>query len=219
MSTSTETNESGPRLRLDLSYSKVNFMVVWLGGTLLELCGWFSYAVSYFLFLIAAEILYRQFAIVANELLFSVGLLLLLFVASTLVVFGTQIRRIAKRHRVDPHRNLIKDSRPPILYLRPFNDDYIENLGTFRWQTGEKLLIDALKDVGPGIALARHGRELSLLGANRIRVNDSDWQQTVRYLMSIAPLVIIQADISESLIWDDDSQARSPSGKGLDLLH
>lgn len=64
MSSGTQTNESKPRLRLNLPYSKVNFIVVWLGGVLVELCGgWFSYTVSYFLFLgsINHESLYSRF--------------------------------------------------------------------------------------------------------------------------------------------------------------
>jgi hypothetical protein len=69
------------------------------------------------------------------EFVFSV---LLVFAALMFIVFGVRVRRMAKQCRFDPRRNLMKDSRAPVLYLRSFSDDYAENLSLFSGQTGEE---------------------------------------------------------------------------------
>jgi hypothetical protein len=111
--------------------------------------------------------------------------------------------RLGRRYRIDNLSRLAHDKRAPILYLRSFYDDYSDNPFTNSERTSEELITLALEDAGPIVAVGMPGEELPLLGsAARIYLPDDDWQDSVKYLMTIAQLVVIHADLSEGLLWE-----------------
>jgi hypothetical protein len=114
-----------------------------------------------------------------------------------LIVLVTPLRRRAKRYRTNAQGKLRKDGRDTVLYLRSFDDDYMEDK-----KTGEEILVSALEDIGPVVAVGKPGEKQNLLGATRIYLKDQHWQTSVRYLMSISQLVVAHANISQGLQWE-----------------
>jgi len=89
-----------------------------------------------------------------------------------------------------------KDSRAPVVYLRPFEVD-----GTGRGY--EVLITDALKDVGPIVAVGRPGEELPPAARiSRAYLTDDQWQDRVSDLIGRARLVVAQIGTSEGLVWE-----------------
>ena len=121
-----------------------------------------------------------------------------------------------------------QDPRPPVLYLRSFRDDgrlsVIPGTGPgrylawlFSWwlpynvTTPEQALADALKSVGPVIAIGKPGEPLPELGAARMYVDDSVWRTTVDDLMRSAALVVIQSSDTPNLLWEVEHAIRVAS--------
>lgn len=106
----------------------------------------------------------------------------------------------------DNKSKLLKDSRPPILYLRSFQDDLLAVY--FRqslWGTYEELLTSVLNDLGPVICLS-HSSSMDRhpFGAVRINTTDENWRATVIKTISTAQLVIINVPgfSSEAVDWE-----------------
>jgi hypothetical protein len=113
------------------------------------------------------------------------------------------LKRLAKRYRIDARRELLRDGRDPILYLRSFTDDYEENTRRRDRKTDEELLISVLRSGGPVVAVGEPGGEgRPIPGAMRIYLEGRDWQAEVRELMSVSQLVVINANISKGLGWE-----------------
>jgi len=93
---------------------------------------------------------------------------------------------------------LAEDNRPPVVYLRSFQDDSVEAEGTLSAErvanmgavggailavldyeggtmTEEEQLAEALRDVGPFVAVGKPGEKLPQLGAARMYLQDSEW--------------------------------------------
>lgn len=86
------------------------------------------------------------------------------------------------------------DRRPPVLYLRSFRFDAIDDLQAQRsGQTEEAAMVSGLERIGPVLAIGRPGERLGHLGAARLYVADDDWQTIARRLMASARLVVIRA--------------------------
>jgi hypothetical protein len=117
------------------------------------------------------------------------------FLVSFGVVFGRQWRWERLRRRLAPEV-LAKDSRAPIVYLRPFEVD--RTAIPF-----ETLITGALKDLGPVVAVGRPGEGLP--AAPRIArayLTDDQWQDRVTDLIGRARLVVAQIGTSEGLVWE-----------------
>lgn len=106
---------------------------------------------------------------------------------------------------------LASDPRPPIVYLRSFDDDE-EALGL------EHSLSDILGDMGPFVAVGRPGDKLPPLGASRSYQRDEDWQPYVAGLLNRAALVIMLAGRTEGLAWELRQCARRLSPERLVVL-
>jgi hypothetical protein len=143
-------------------------------------------------------------------------------VAGISLTWFIRLRRLARRHRTNFRRSLTKDKRDPVLYLRSFYREYGENLARSNQMTDEEVLCSVLRDVGPVIAVGQPGTEMQpqMLGATRIYLEDAKWQETVAYLMTVAQLVVIDADISEGLMWEVQTVRKtlSPDKLCLSLL-
>ena len=125
---------------------------------------------------------------------------------------GSSLYRRAKqyqaRQRLETARS---DPRPPVLYLRAFDDDkkMAEFFGTentpilpLQLVTEEERLARAFDGIGPFRALGASGEDLPTLGAERLYVEDAQWRERVRALVGSARLIVIRAAVTESLIWE-----------------
>ena len=107
--------------------------------------------------------------------------------------------------------------RPPVLYLRSFEDD--ERGARMKGSlTEEEHLAKVLSQIGPFLAIGRPGEGLPELGASRIYVNDSDWQSTVQDLLRNARLVIIRTGRTMGLGWEIEQAVRVLTPQQLVLL-
>jgi hypothetical protein len=108
---------------------------------------------------------------------------------------------------------LLTDTRPPVLYLRPFKKDAstvprvlpgLANpallLQTF--STFEEQLTEAIEPIGPLVALAQPRAALPRPGAARYHAADDEWQDQVSDLLHRARLVIFRPGESEALMWE-----------------
>lgn len=111
-------------------------------------------------------------------------------------------RRSAKKFRLNTQRDLRKDSRDPVLYLRSYLTDTEENVQKISKRTPEEDLNSVLQDLGPVLAVGRPEDKESQLGAKRIYMETDGWEKTVQNLMNISQLIIIHAGTSESLLWE-----------------
>jgi hypothetical protein len=138
-----------------------------------------------------------------------VGLAVLLpaFMALTKMTFAAR-RRMAP----DGRELLTRDQRPPILYLRRFDDDQEESRnpdsGGFIFGTLEERLIRAMRRYGPVVALGPAGERLPPLGAARMYVDDADWRRTVCDLAAKARLVVLRPAVKEAVLWEARTAAR-----------
>jgi hypothetical protein len=110
--------------------------------------------------------------------------------------------RYAQRYQIQADRVLRTDPRPPILYLRGFNEEFNHSLESFFPTTAEEKLANYYNDFGPTIAVGNPDEELPLLGASRIYFSESNWHEGVLYLMSVSRMVIIQASIAPGVLWE-----------------
>jgi hypothetical protein len=107
-------------------------------------------------------------------------------------------------------------TRPFILYLRGFADDYaaattlgeptsfvhaFASLVRFPL-TEEEHLARALGAFGAVVAVGQPGEDIPLLGAKRVYVDDGNWQEHVRQLARQAQFVILRVSNAPGVIWE-----------------
>jgi len=113
--------------------------------------------------------------------------------------------------------NKTDDVRAPVIYLRSFDED--EHFGRRRMgivrilsvRTEEEELVTALREIGPVVAIGKPGEPLPRLGAQRIYVEDSDWQQQIRAWFTRAALVVVQVPPvpTQGVTWEIDESLNS----------
>lgn len=118
---------------------------------------------------------------------------------------------------------LLRDPRPPIVFLRPFNEDHRlvygspigkreggEQSVSSKGETGhEQTLAHLLRGAGPFIAIGQPGEKLVTLGAARHYVSDADWQNEVEAMVRRAGAVVLQPELSSGTMWEVDLVARA----------
>jgi len=111
-------------------------------------------------------------------------------------------RRLIKQLSTNTRRHLSNDHRPPLLYLRSFNTE--EEIGklSLDGRTDEEVIVKALWEVGPVVAVGRPWEEWPNTGALRLYFADDEWQDKVKALMSISKLIVVQAGHSDGLKWE-----------------
>jgi hypothetical protein len=91
---------------------------------------------------------------------------------------------------------LSNDQRPPVLFLRSFDDDKLApNLGDVLQPDGEALS-------GPDIALGNPDDYLPAPGAARIYCDHDKWRDEFVALAAKAQIVIVLEGVTEGLAWE-----------------
>jgi hypothetical protein len=159
----------------------------------------------------------------------ALGMLVTLPIALVLSRRGAfRLAYLGKQHQAHARAAaLAGDSRPPVLYLRPFSADETPG-ATLRGVTGvsligrfgslEEQLSLALEPVGPLVAIGKPSEALPTPGALRRYASDDDWQALVRGWFDTARLVILRPGFSEGLWWElREALARLPPQRVLIL--
>ena len=127
--------------------------------------------------------------------------------------FGGLCWAYAKRWKLrDNLARQPNDARAPVIYLRSFHVDRrlarrALNIGRFvSVRTEEEQLVEALREIGPIIAIGRPGERFPRLSAQRIYVGDKDWQQQVLSWFKLAAVVVIQvpSNPTRGVTWEID---------------
>ena len=143
-----------------------------------------------------------------------------------LLVLGAVIFRVARRlGSVDARRLMLRDPRPPVLYLRSFGDDrlrlwtatlgrpsLVERFTLRRFDRFEEVLVRHLSRYGPVIAVNPPGTRLAPLGAARETIDSADWQSVVASWMAHSARIVFLAPpnrVTEGLQWELRAVAES----------
>jgi len=145
--------------------------------------------------------------------------LVLLFIGVAFVVVGAIGFRFARRlGSTEARRMMLRDPRPPVLYLRSFGDDglklwtatlgrpsLIERLSPFWFDAFEEVLVRYLSVLGPVIAVNPPSTKLAPLGAARQTLDPADWQSVIATWMEQSILIVFIAPpelVTEGLLWE-----------------
>ena len=109
------------------------------------------------------------------------------------------------------------DDRPPVLYLRSFDDDR-QGSRIKGSLSEEEHLGKVLSQIGPFVAVGRPGELLPEAGASRVYVGEADWQTTVEDFLQRARLVIIRTGRTGGLEWEIERSVRLLDPTRLVLL-
>jgi hypothetical protein len=132
------------------------------------------------------------------------------------IVAGSRIRNRGRK-RIAPMAQtaLGEDTRPPVVYLRSFQDDAIAGQTVLpgSWvilntTTEEEQISTTLKAIGPVIAIGQPGEKLPELGAARMYVDDAEWQDAVLDLLVRARLVVLRAGQTSGFWWEVEKAAQ-----------
>jgi len=143
-----------------------------------------------------------------GEVLQAAVFLALIFAARLIYKIGAALRQ------PDAIELLKSDQRPPILYLRSFDDDSVPDLTPSLLPIGPKQTIEmrldqVLEAVGPVISIGRPGERLPEIGTKRFYVSDDDWQQAVLTFLERAAAVIILVGRSTGVAWEIETVLRT----------
>ena len=136
-----------------------------------------------------------------------------------LLVLGAVIFLVARRLRAaDARRLMLRDPRPPVLYLRSFTDDrlrlwtatlgrpsLVERFTPRRFDRFEEVLVRHLSRYGPVIAVNPPGTRLAPLGAARETIEPANWQSAVAGWMAHSALIVFLAPpsrVTQGLHWE-----------------
>jgi hypothetical protein len=136
-----------------------------------------------------------------------------------LLVLGAVIFLVARRlGSADARRLMLRDPRPPVLYLRSFTDDrlrlwtatlgrpsLVERFTPRRFDRFEEVLVRHLSRYGPVIAVNPPGTRLAPLGAVRETIEPANWQSAVAGWMAHSALIVFLAPpsrVTQGLHWE-----------------
>ena len=139
--------------------------------------------------------------------------------AFVLVALGAIVFRGARRlGSIRARQLMLRDPRPPVLYLRSFGDDrlklwtatfgrpsLIERFTPRRFDTFEEVLVRYLSGYGPVIAVNQPGTRLAPLGAARETIDSADWQAAVATWMAQSRLIVFAtppSQVNQGLQWE-----------------
>jgi hypothetical protein len=130
------------------------------------------------------------------------------------IVLGKVCFILAKKRTGTSARDALEsDDRPPIVYLRSFQDDGMTKAGWWSTlsdatrllskKTLEERLITVLGRYGPVVAIGRPGEDVPELGAARVYVGDDHWKDLITDLLSERGAVaLLRAGETQGLRWE-----------------
>jgi len=147
-------------------------------------------------------------------------------IGAAMIILGALGYRFARRWAsVEARRLMLRDPRPPVLYLRSFGDDglklrtaslgrrsLIERFSPGRFDAFEEVLARHLSRRGPVIAINPPGTGLPPLGAARETLDPANWQATVAGLMERSSLIVFVAPpvrVTQGLRWEMETVSAS----------
>jgi hypothetical protein len=136
-----------------------------------------------------------------------------------LLVLGAVIFLVARRlGSADARRLMLRDPRPPVLYLRSFTDDrlrlwtatlgrpsLVERFTPRRFDRFEEVLVRHLSRYGPVIAANPPGTRLAPIRAARETIEPANWQSAVAGWMAHSALIVFLAPpsrVTQGLHWE-----------------
>jgi hypothetical protein len=131
-----------------------------------------------------------------------------------ILVMMALFRRSRRHEAVSAAQAMADDPRPPVLYLRSFQDDGSVLLDDQGWpgmqrltraaspSSSEEELAQILQRIGPVVAIGKPGESLPELGAARLYVSHEEWQAVVGALMKQAALVVVRVGPSPGVLWE-----------------
>ena len=117
-------------------------------------------------------------------------------------------------------RQVGRDQRSPILFLRAFKDDqatlppgrFFQRL--LRAELGRRrldhVLVEEFSRFGPIVALGRPGERIRPFGAARVYVEHSDWQVRVHDLAVKSAHIVLVVDEGAGLAWEIETMLEPP---------
>ena len=131
---------------------------------------------------------------------------------------------------------MLRDARPPVLYLRSFGDDrlklltatlgrptLIERFTLRRFDAFEEVIVRHLSRLGPVIAVNPPGTKLAPLGAARETIDSTDWQSVVSAWMARSIMIVFVAppgQVTQGLHWELETVSANNTGtKHSSLFH
>jgi hypothetical protein len=148
----------------------------------------------------------RQWVAIPWVIVVGVGLSAALHRAGVALTDHALRRRAANAAAV-----MAADPRPPVLYLRPFDEDLQQARGgsalrlapaPYMGLSAEQQIGRVLGAIGPLVAIGRPGEALPPLGFARLYVADDGWQGAVLDLLDRAAAVVLVAGTSNGLMWE-----------------
>ena len=103
----------------------------------------------------------------------------------------------------------------PVVYLRAFESDGSSGVARLSASSDEEQLMVALRAVGKAVAIGRPSEALPHLGASRLYLSDSDWQQRVAAMIRAARLVVVRTGVGDGLRWEIEHVMRAVSPEQL----
>jgi hypothetical protein len=148
--------------------------------------------------------------------------------AAVIGVLGGAVYKFGARHTARSAEALIRaDHRPPVVYLRSFQDDKVTDQGFVGHQflpflgdvnSEEEDLAAVMNEIGPCIAVGHPGERLPQVGAARLYLKDAEWRNRVSQLISAAKLVAIRAGPTDGLWWEVETAAKTVRPERLIFL-
>jgi hypothetical protein len=141
--------------------------------------------------------------------------LVILLLGLPLVGAGRFCYTRGTRHKLPSAEELLaQDPRPPVLYLRSFDEDaaaaanpvWKAFFSPSAWASDmageEDQIAEVMNGIGPFVAMGRPGAKLPELGAARMYVGEAEWQARVEQLIGRACLVVFRMGNTPAFWWE-----------------
>lgn len=198
---------------LSTVFSYLSALVLWVGVLILTPC---AVVVLLLLPLLAST---KGTLEVAGPLLIILALFfLLIFLQNALRTLARWSSRAALADKVE------QDPRPPVLFLRSFQDDQVRlpersPLASFYrriltlglgWPRLDHELVERFSRYGPALALGNPGEKSLPFGAARVYATHERWQEVVRELAARSAHVVLVADSTPGVEWEIQTFQQPP---------
>jgi hypothetical protein len=142
------------------------------------------------------------------------------------IAFAMLLKLVVMLHRdsrallqMSAKETLLRDTRPPVLYLRAFQADEItRDKGQSLGHTEEEQWSNVLSDIGPVIALSSPLSNILVPGAARLNADANNWQKVVESYLETSGLIVIRLGTTNSLRWEIEKAVKITDLKRLIFL-